>query len=43
MAECEGMVKDTVEAFGGIDIIIGNAVSLVSFICGSTFTHRVVI
>lgn len=26
MADCEGLVKDTVDAFGGIDIIIGNAV-----------------
>jgi len=27
MADCERLVTDTVDAFGGIDIIIGNAVS----------------
>ncbi len=36
MDDCSRMVKETIKAFGGIDVIIGNAVSLFA---GSKYIH----
>ena len=40
IAECEGLVKDTIEALGGLDIVIGNAVRMSRSDVASTHRFR---